>query len=325
MHAVIVHKVGGPEVLKYEKTQIPSPKENEVLIKTTAIGVNFHDIYTRTGLYPPSYLPFIIGKEATGVVMKVGKNVKKFKVGERVGSASLNGAYAEYVKASEKEFIPLPAKIDDKTACALLLQGTTAQYLAKSTYKIKKGDKVLIHAAAGGVGGLLVQIAKMLGAEVYGTVSTDEKAAIAKKLGAKEVINYKRSDFEKEIMKLTRGQGVDVVYDSVGKDTYEKSLRCLGFFGMLVLFGQSSGRMPPVDPILLYPKSLYFTRPKLFDYIRTHDDLLQRAKDVFDWVIKGKLKVRIAKTYRLEDAPIAHRDLVSRKFSGKLLLIPSLR
>lgn len=321
MHAVIVHEVGGGEVLKYEQTKIPSPKENEVLIKTAAIGVNFHDIYTRTGFYP-SPLPFIIGKEATGVVVKLGKKVKKFKIGDRVGSASFNGAYAEFAVVLEKDLVPIPAKIDDKTACALLLQGMTAQYLAKSTYKIKKGDKVLIHAAAGGVGGLLVQVAKMLRADVYGTVSTGEKAAIAKRLGVDEVINYKKSDFEKEIMKFTNSGGVNVVYDSVGKDTYEKSLKCLKVCGMLVLFGQSSGRVPPIDPILLYPKSLFLTRPKIFDYIRTHEDLLQRAKDVFDWVIAGKLKVRIAKMYPLKEAPTAHKDLVSRKFSGKLLLIP---
>lgn len=321
MHAVIIYKFGGVEVLKYEETEKPQPKDDEVLVKISSIGVNFHDIYSRSGLYP-SQLPFTIGKEASGVVEKIGSKVKKFKVGDRVVSASINGSYAEYASILEKELVSIPQRVDERTACAILLQGMTAHYLTKSTYKIKKGDKVLIHAAAGGIGGLLVQVAHNIGAFVYGTVSTEEKVKIAQKLGANEIINYAKQAFEKEIMRLTKGKGVHVVYDSVGKDTYEKSLRCLQTCGYLILFGQSSGKVPPIDPLVLFKKSLFLTRPKLFDYILTHDALLKRASDVFGWVTSGKVKVRIAKTYTLNNAARAHEDLVSRKYSGKLLLIP---
>lgn len=321
MHAVFIHKYGGVEALTHEATTIPRPGEDEVLVKISAIGVNFHDIYTRSGLYPTP-LPFIIGKEAAGVVQKIGSRVTKFKVGERVGSASLNGGYAEFVCVREKELVPIPRVIDDKVACAVLLQGMTAHYLTQSTFQIKKRNTVLIHAAAGGIGGLLTQVARNMGAYVYGTASTEEKANITKKLGAQEVINYTKQDFEKEIMRSTKGKGVHVVYDSVGKDTYAKSLNCLSICGYLVLFGQSSGKVPPVDPLDLSKKSLFLTRPKLFDYILTHDALLDRAKEVFGWIMSGRLKVRIAKIYSLKDAAKAHKDLESRKYSGKLLLIP---
>jgi NADPH2:quinone reductase len=322
MKAIRVHAHGGPEVLQYEEVPQPAPGRGEALVRIAAAGVNYIDTYHRRGLYKVP-LPFTPGVEAAGVVEAVGPEVSEVQVGDRVAYTGPLGAYAEYAVVPASRLVELPEAIDFPTAAAVLLQGMTAHYLTHSTYPLKPGDTALVHAAAGGVGLLLVQVAKMRGARVIGTVSTEEKAALAKEAGADEVILYTRQDFEAEVRRLTDGRGVEVVYESVGKDTFDKSLNCLAPRGYLVLFGQSSGPVPPFDPQVLNQKgSLFLTRPTLQHYVATREELLQRAGDVFGWVASGRLKVRVDSTFKLEEAAEAHRRLEGRQSAGKILLVP---
>ena len=322
MKAIRVSEHGGPEVLRYEEVPKPSPGPDQALIKLEAIGVNFIDTYHRTGLYPVS-LPFIPGLEGAGVVEAVGENVTEVQPGDRVAYTGIPGSYAEYVVAPAARLVKLPDAIGFREGAAIMLQGLTAHYLATSTYPLKSGDTALVHAAAGGVGLLLVQMAKLRGARVFGTVSTEEKARLAKEAGADEVILYTQQDFEAEVKRLTDGRGVNVVYDSVGKTTFEKSLNCLAPLGYLVLYGQSSGPVPPFDPLVLSQKgSLFLTRPSLGDYIPTREALLQRAGEVLGWLTSGQLKLHIGKVFPLAEAAEAHRQLEGRQTTGKVLLIP---
>jgi NADPH:quinone reductase len=322
MKTVRVHQYGGLEALKYEEVPVPEPGEGEARVKLEAIGVNFIDIYHRIGRYQGA-LPLTLGQEAAGVVDAVGPNVTDVKVGDRVAYASVQGSYAEYVIAPAWRLVPIPAGVDIQQAAAVILQGMTAHYLTHSTYPLKPGETALIHAAGGGTGQLLVQIAKMRGARVIGTLSTAEKADLAREAGVDEIINYLQNDFEAEVKRLTDGKGVDVVYDSVGKDTFEKSLNCLRRRGYMVLFGQSSGPAPAFDPQSLNPKgSLFLTRPTLAHYTADREELLERTDDLFQWIAAGKLKVRIDKTFPLADVAEAHRYLGDRQSKGKILLIP---
>lgn len=322
MKAIRVHQTGGPEVLQYEDVSTPEPGEGQVLIKVKAAGVNFIDIYHRIGLYQRP-LPFTPGQEAAGVVEAVGPGVQEFKVGDQVAYSSHSGSYADYVVAPKTTLVPVPANLDLTSAAAVMLQGMTAHYLVYSTYPLKAGETALIHAAAGGVGLLLVQMAKQLGATVIGTVSTEEKAELAREAGADHVILYTKTDFEAETKRLTGGQGVPVVYDSVGKETFDKSLNVLKPRGYMVLFGQSSGKVPPIDPSILNTKgSLYLTRPSLGHYTADRQELLWRAGDLFKWLATGALKLRIDRQLPLAEAAEAHRLLAGRQTAGKLLLIP---
>jgi NADPH2:quinone reductase len=322
MKAIQVRQTGGPEVMQYEDVPTPEPGPGQVLVRVKAAGVNFIDIYHRIGLYGRP-LPFVLGQEAAGVVEAVGPGVQEFKVGDHVASASCSGAYAEYITISEASLAPVPANLDLASAAAAILQGMTAHYLVHSTYPLKAGQTALIHAAAGGVGLLLVQMAKKLGATVIGTVSTEEKAKLAREAGADHLILYTQTDFEVETKRLTDGQGVDVVYDSVGRDTSEKSINLLKPRGYLVLFGQSSGKAPAIDPLTLSAKgSLYVTRPLLGHYIATRPELLWRTADLFNWLASGELKLRIDRQLPLAEAAEAHRLLAGRQTAGKLLLLP---
>lgn len=322
MKAVRVHEVGGPEALRYEDVPQPEAGEGQVLVKIEAAGVNFIDIYHRTGLYKLP-LPATIGLEAAGVVEAVGPGVTEFKVGDRVAYSSSLGAYAEYAAVPEDKLVPVPDGVDLATAAAAILQGMTAHYLTHSTYPLKAGDTILVHAAAGGVGLLLVQMAKRLGAGVIGTVSTEGKARLAASAGADHVIRYTETDFEAATKELTGGRGVDVVYDSVGQATFDKSLNVIRPRGYLVLFGQSSGPVAPLDPNILNPKgSLYLTRPTIFHYVAERKDLLWRSGDLFNWIKSGELKVRIDRTLPLAEAGEAQRLLASRQTAGKVLLQP---
>jgi NADPH:quinone reductase len=322
MKAVRVHKYGGPEVLTLEEIPVPEPKAGEARVKIEAIGVNYIDIYQRTGLYPLQ-TPFALGTEGAGIVDAVGPNVTEVKKGERVGYAMIPGSYAEYAIVPAARLVPIPPNIDARSAAALMLQGMTAHYLTHSTYPLKKGETALLHAAAGGVGLLLIQIVKQLGATVIGTVSTEAKAKLAKEMGADHLILYTQDDFLAEVKKLTDGHGVNVVYDSVGQTTFDKSLDCLRPRGYLVLFGQSSGPVPPFDPGKLAAKgSLFLTRPSLAHYTLDRAELLQRANDLFSWTASGKLKLRMEKTFRMAEAAEAHRQLEGRKTTGKVILLP---
>lgn len=322
MKAILVHSCGGPEQMRYEEAPTPAPGPGQALVKVAAAGVNYIDVYHRTGLYKTP-LPVTLGMEAAGTVEAVGPGVSEVAVGDRVAYAMARGSYAEYAVAPSSALVKLPDGIDFETAAAVMLQGLTAHYLAVSTYPLKESDTALVHAAAGGVGLLLVQIAKMRGARVIGTVSTQAKADLALAAGADGVIFYARQDFEPEVKRLTGGRGADVVYDSVGATTFMKSLSSLRPRGMLVSYGQSSGPVPAFDPLLLNQKgSLFLTRPKLADHVATRLELLWRADDVLGWIAAGKLKVRIDHAYKLAEAPQAHRDLEARRTAGKLLLIP---
>ena len=322
MKAIRIHKYGGPEVLTYEDIPVPVPNAGEARVKIAAIGLNFIDIYQRTGLYLLQ-TPFTLGMEGAGVVDAIGDDVTEVKPGDRVAYAMILGSYAEYAIVPAAKLAPLPANLDAKSAAALMLQGMTAHYLTHSTYPLKKDDTALIHAAAGGVGLLLIQIAKMLGARVIGTVGTEAKAALAKQAGANDVIIYTQTDFLAEVKKLTDGKGVQVVYDSVGATTFEKSLDCLRPRGYLALFGQSSGPVPPFDPGKLAAKgSLFLTRPSLTHYMLDRAELLARANDLFNWTASGKLQLRIESTLPLKDVAEAHRLLAGRKTSGKVVLVP---
>ena len=322
MKAIRVHTPGGPEALRYEEIERAAPGPSQVLVKIEAAGVNFIDIYQRTGHYKVP-LPVTLGQEAAGTVSAVGPGVAEPKVGERVAYASLLGAYAEYAVVPADRVVVLPDGVSTKQGAAVMLQGMTAHYLATSTYALKPGDACLAHAAAGGVGLLLCQIAKLRGARVLGTVSTREKAALARGAGADEVILYTGQDFETEVRRLTNGAGLQVIYDSVGKTTFEKGLGCLAPRGMMVLYGQSSGPVGPFDPQVLSQKgSLFLTRPTLAHYIATRAELLGRAGELLGWIKSGKLTVRIERELPLAQAAEAHRLLEGRKTTGKVLLIP---
>jgi len=301
---------------------VPQPKANEVVVKIAAAGVNFIDVYYREGRYPAA-LPFVDGQEAAGTVSAVGNDAKSLKAGDRVAYTGVLGGYAEYSAVPADRVVRVPAGITDQQAAAAMLQGMTAHYLLYSTYPLKKGETALIHAAAGGMGQLLVQMAKNIGAHVIATVGSDEKAKLAREAGADEVINYSSQDFAAETKRLTGAKGVHVVYDGVGKSTFDKDFEVLRPRGYLVLFGGASGAVPPFDPMRLTQKgSLVLARPSLAHYIATREELEQRAGDVLGWIAAGKIKLRIGHTYKLVDAPQAHRDLEGRNTTGKLLLIP---
>ncbi len=320
MKAIQVKAPGGPEAMELVDVPKPQPGPKDALVKIAVSGVNFIDVYFRIGLYKAP-LPITLGNEAAGTVESVGAEVAGLAVGQRVAYAMARGSYAEYAVVPAWQLVPIPDHVDFPTAAAAMLQGMTAHYLTHSTWPLKSGDTCLVHAAAGGAGGLTVQMAKMLGARVFGTVSTEEKARIAREHGVDEAILYTTQDFETETRRLTNGRGVDVVYDSVGKTTFEKSLGALRPRGLLALFGQSSGAVPPFDASILNAKgSLFLTRPSLAHHVQTREELLWRAGDVLNWLATGKLKLRIDRSYPLAEAAAAHRDLEGRKTSGKVLL-----
>ena len=322
MKAIQISQTGGPEVLVPAELPIPKPKPNEALVQIKAAGVNFIDVYLREGRYP-AQLPFVDGQEAAGVVTEIGSDVTLVQPGDRVAYTSSLGSYAEYAAVPESRLVKIPDALSFEQAAAAMLQGMTAHYLSHSTYKLQAGETALIHAAAGGVGLLLVQMAKNIGARVIGTAGTKDKAELAREAGAEECIVYTEADFETETRRLTDGKGVNVVYDGVGKATFEKGLNVLLPRGYMVLFGGSSGAVPPFDLIKLSQKgSLFITRPTLVHYTLTREELEWRANDVLGWIAAGKLKIRIHKTYSLEEAAQAHRDLEGRKTTGKLLLVP---
>jgi len=322
MKAIQVQKTGGPEALTLVDLPVPKPKPNEAVVKIAASGVNFIDVYFREGRYPAP-LPFVDGQEAAGLVSEVGSDVKSLKPGDRVAYTGVLGAYAEYATVPADRLVRVPSGLSDQQAAAAMLQGMTAHYLLHSVYPVKKGDTVLVHAAAGGMGLLLTQMAKNIGARVIGTVGSDEKAKLARDAGADEVINYSTQDFEAETKRLTANKGVDAVYDGVGKTTFDKSLEVLRPRGTMALFGGASGPVPPIDPLRLTQRgSIFLARPSLAHFIVTREELEWRASDVLGWIAAGKVKLRIAHTYKLADAQQAHRDLEGRKTTGKLLLIP---
>ena len=322
MKAIRIREHGGPEVLRLQEVEAPSPGPGEALVRIEAAGLNFIDVYHRTGLYPNT-LPFTPGLEAAGLVAALGEGVGEVRVGERVAYTDQLGAYAEMAAVKAARLVRIPEGLSTRDAAAAMLQGMTAHYLSHSTYPLKAGDSCLVHAAAGGVGLLLVQMAKRRGARVFATVSSDEKAALARGAGADEVIRYDQVDFDKEVRRLTDGRGVNVVYDSVGKDTFERSLSSLSSRGMLALFGQSSGPVPPFNPGLLASKgSLFLTRPSLFHYVADRESLRARSSDVLGWIASGDLRLRIGATFPLAEAADAHRALEGRRTTGKVLLIP---
>jgi NADPH2:quinone reductase len=322
MKAIRIYEFGGPEVLRYEDVPEPIPKPNEAVVKVEAAGVNFIDIYQRTGVYKLT-LPATLGLEGGGIVSAIGADVKDVKVGDRVAWTSVPGGYAELAAVPADRLVVLPPSVSTRQGAAAMLQGLTAHYLSHSTFPLKAGDTCLVHAGAGGVGLLLTQIAKRLGVRVITTVSTEEKAALSREAGADLVVRYTKQDFEAEVKAFTGGKGLPVVYDSVGQSTFEKSINSLATRGMLVLFGQSSGVVPSVDPKVLSQKgSLFFTRPTLMHYIASRGELQRRAGDLFDWIGSGVLRLRTKFEFPLKDAAQAHQALAGRKTTGKVLLIP---
>ena len=322
MQAIRVHQYGGPEVMELESLPVPTPGPGQALVKVEAAGVNFIDIYQRSGAYKLP-LPLGLGLEGAGTVEALGEGATGVKVGDRVAWTQIAGSYATHNVIPADRLVQLPDGLSFKDGAAAMLQGMTAHYLIHSTYPLKAGETTLIHAAAGGVGLLFCQMAKMVGARVIGTAGTEEKAALARAAGADEVIVYTQQDCEAEVKWLTDGKGVDVVYDSVGKDTFDKSLNCLKPRGMLVLFGQASGAGAPFDPQILNAKGcLYLTRPRLDVYIESREELVERAGDVLGWIASGKLKLRQEHTYSLAEAAQAHNDLNGRKTTGKVVLVP---
>ncbi|HKF01892.1 MAG TPA: quinone oxidoreductase [Candidatus Sulfotelmatobacter sp.] len=322
MKALLVKQTGGPEVMELVDLPVPEPKANEAVVKLAAAGVNFIDVYFREGRYK-AQVPFIPGQEGAGTVTAVGKDVKSVKPGDRVAWTATLGCYAEYAAVAADRLVSIPSGVSDQQAAATMLQGMTAHYLLYDSWPLKKGETALVHAAAGGVGLLLVQMAHNIGARVIATVSTEDKARLARDAGADDVILYSQTDFEAETKKLMGGKGVDVVYDSVGQTTFEKGLNLLRPRGMMVLFGGSSGAVPPFDPIILTQKgSLFLTRPSLGNYIATREELVERSEAVFGMIAAGKLRLRTEHTYPLAEAQRAHRELEGRKTTGKLLLIP---
>jgi NADPH2:quinone reductase len=323
MKAIRIHSLGGPEVLQFEDAPDPQPGEGQALVRVEAAGVNYVDVYFRTGLYKGPALPFVPGQEAAGTVVAVGPGAAEVAVGDRVAYTGVMGAYAELAVMPAARLVKIPPGVTTQQAAAAMLQGITAQLLASSTYPLKPGDVCIVHAAAGGVGQLLCQIAKLRGARVFGTVSTEEKARIARDAGADEVILYSQQDFSVEAKRLNGGKGVQVIYDGVGKATFDKGLDTLAPRGLMVLFGQASGSVPPFDPSLLNQKgSLYLTRPSMGHYIADRDELLWRAGEVFGWIAEGKLRLSIDRELPLAQAADAHRALEGRETMGKVLLIP---
>jgi len=326
MKAIQITQTGGPEVMELVDLPVPQPKSNEAVVKIDAAGVNFIDVYNREGRYKAP-LPLVLGQEAAGVIAALGSDLREnahgLAVGDRVAYSSVLGSYAQYAAVPADRLVKIPDGVGEREAAGAMLQGMTAQYLAYDTYPLKRGETALIHAGAGGVGSLLVQMAHNLGARVIATVSTEEKATLARAAGADEVILYTQTDFEAETKRLTGGKGVDVVYDSVGKTTFDKGLNVLRPRGMMVLFGGSSGAVASLDPLVLTQKgSLFLTRPSLGNYIATAQELQQRAAAVFGMIRDGKLKLRIEHVYPLAQVQQAHRDLEGRKTTGKLLLLP---
>lgn len=322
MRAVRLHEPGGAEALRVETIPIPTPGPGEAVVRVEAAGVNFIDVYKRTGLYRVP-LPATLGEEGAGTVTATGEGVTEVRVGDRVAWAGSMGSYAGFAAVPAARLVPLPEGVGASLGAAVMLQGMTAHYLAASTYPLRAGDRCLVHAAAGGTGLLLVQIARRRGAFVVGTAGSDEKAELARAAGADEVIVYTRQDFVEEVRRITGGRGVQVIYDSVGKTTFLSGLDLLAPRGMMVLFGQSSGPVAPIDPQLLSQKgSLFLTRPTLWQYIATRDELLWRAGELFAWIAKGELRVRVGAEYPLADAAEAHRALEGRRTTGKVLLLP---
>jgi NADPH2:quinone reductase len=321
-HVMRIHEHGGPEKLKWEEIQVGEPGPGQVRVRNAAIGLNFIDCYQRSGLYPMP-MPFTLGSEGAGVVEAVGPRVKELKAGDRVAYSGPVGAYAEVLLRPADRLVKIPAGVDDRTAAAMMLKGLTAQYLCRRTYRVKKGDTVLVHAAAGGVGQILSQWCKALGATVIGTVGSDEKAALAKKAGCRHVIVTSRENFVERVKEITRGKGVPVVYDGVGKDTFMGSLDCLRPLGMMVSFGNASGAVPPFNAGILAQKgSLFLTRPTLATYAASREDLVKSARELFAVVKSGKVKISINQTYALRDAAQAHQDLEARKTTGSSVLLP---
>ena len=321
MKAVQITEFGGPEVMKYQDLPDLSPNEGQALVQIEAVGVNYTDTYSRSGVNPTT-LPWVVGVEGAGVVKQVGPNVTQVREGDSVVYCGIPGSYAEQAIVPADRLIKIPQGLDSKASAAAMLQGMTAHYLCYSTYQVKQGDKVLVHAGAGGVGLLLIQMVKRLGGYVFSTVSTEAKAQLAKDAGADEVILYTSQNFAEEINKATNGQGVEVVYDAVGQTTFDGSISSLARRGYMVLYGQASGPVPPVDPRVLGNGSKFLTRPGLGDYTVTRQELDQRAGDVLDWVKSGELKLRIEHVMALSEASEAHRQLESRLTTGKVVLIP---
>ena len=320
MKAVRVHTLGGPEVLTYEDVDVPRPGPGEAQVRVAASGLNYLDVQYRIGRVKAP-LPFVIGAEASGVVTEVGPEVTHVNVGDRVGWAMTLGSYAEYAVVPAWKLVVLPAGLDMQVAAGVMLQGLTAHYLTHSTFPLKAGDTALVHAAAGGVGSVIVQVARIIGARVIATAGTEAKAELARQAGAEAVIVYTKQDFEAEVKRLTGGHGVDVVYDSVGKETFEGSLNSLRPRGMLALFGFSSGMVPPFDPAILGIKgSLFLTRPGLNQYMATRSELMSRMSDIFTWLAEGKLKIRIGHVFPMAEVRKAHEDLEARRTTGKVLL-----
>jgi NADPH2:quinone reductase len=323
MKAIRIHQHGGPEVLAYEEVPDPTPQQGQAVVRIEAAGLNFVDVYFRTGLYKGPALPFVPGQEAAGTVTAVGPGVSEVAVGDRVAYVGVQGAYAELAAVPAARLVKLPAGVSPRQAATVLLQGITAHYLALSTYPLKAGDACIVHAAAGGVGQLLCQIAKLRGARVFATVSTEEKAKIAREAGADEVILYSHQDFSAEVKRLNGGRGVEVIYDGVGKATFEKGLDTLLPRGMMVLFGQASGPVPPFDPGILNQKgSLYLTRPSMGHYVADRNELVWRTGDLFGWIAAGQLALSLGRELPLAQAADAHRALEGRQTTGKVLLIP---
>jgi NADPH2:quinone reductase len=321
-HVMRIHEHGGPEKLKWEDIPVGDPGPGQVRVRNTAIGLNFIDTYQRSGLYPMP-MPFTLGSEGAGVVEAVGPKVKDLKAGDRVAYSGPVGAYAEVLLRPADRMVKIPPGIDDRTAAAMMLKGLTAQYLCRSTYRVKKGDTVLVHAAAGGVGQILSQWCKALGATVIGTVGSDEKAALAKKAGCKHVIVTSRENFTERVKAITKGKGVPVVYDGVGKDTFMGSLDCLAPLGMMVSFGNASGAVPPFNAGILAQKgSLFLTRPTLATYAASRESLVKMARELFAVVKSGKVKIAVNQTYPLRDAAQAHQDLEARRTTGSTVLLP---
>lgn len=321
--AIRIHTPGGPEAMVYEDIAVGEPGDGQLLIRHTAIGVNYIDVYQRSGGYPLPSLPGVIGMEGAGIVEAIGKGVTGFKVGDRIAYAGgAPGAYAEKRLVNAWQMVKLPKEIPDKIGAAIMLQGMTARYLLKQTHKVRKGDWILVHAAAGGMGLLLCQWAKHIGCHVIGTTSSDEKAKLAKKNGCDYPIIYAREDFVARVKEITGGKGVAVVYDGIGKDTFLKSLECLAMRGHLVFYGAASGAPDPIAPGILASKSMSLTRPTLFQYTATRPELLANARDVFKVVTSGVVKIQKPAEYKLKDAAQAHIDLTTRKTTGSSILIP---
>jgi NADPH2:quinone reductase len=322
-HAIRIHRYGGPDQLVWEEVEVGKPGPGEVRLRQTAVGLNFIDTYHRTGFYPLPELPATLGREAVGVIEEVGEGVEGFKKGDRVTYVLAPGAYVDERLIGADWLVPVPKKVDDEQAAAVMIKGLTAHYLLRKTYEVQSGDTILVHAAAGGVGLLLCQWARHLGATVIGTVGSAEKAELAKSHGCEHPVLYREVDFVERVREITEGRGVPVVYDSVGETTFMKSLDCLAPLGMMVSFGQSSGPAPTLEVTTLAQKgSLFLTRPTLFTYVAKREDLLANSKELLDLIAQGVLQIEIGQTYPLKEAEQAHRDLEARKTKGSTVLLP---